>query len=93
MLGLVKSRLTKEKKSFYFRLLWTYFSATVSVKGNTAFLQLCKVTIQEDYESGKNKLFSYRSYSGDVIIFNCVRCTQSRSLHRGNRCAYTVNGM
>ena len=34
----------QRKKSFYFRLSWTDFSATISVKGNTTFLQLCKIT-------------------------------------------------
>ena len=39
----------------------------------------------------KNKSFSYRTYSCDVIIFNCVCCTQSRSLYHGKRCDVDVN--
>ena len=30
------------------------------------------------------------NHSSHVIIFNCVRCTQSRSLYRGNRCGIDI---
>ena len=49
------------------------------------------LTGKELQEYGKIKSFSCRKYSCDVIFLNCVRCTQSRTLYRNNRCDNAIN--
>ena len=79
--GVGENMLDKEKKSFYFHLSWTDFSATISVKGNNAFLQLCKIT-----KKVRNMAKINHFLREHILVTSSFSTVFSRLLYCGNLC-------